>query len=94
MTGKVFRGHITVTEDAGFKATPIQEECRVLDNFHVSRSALDGRAGREFRPWRDASITRFGNDFGSYEFSVPTYVVKLTKTIRPNPEKRSINSRA
>jgi lipid-binding SYLF domain-containing protein len=48
---------------------------------------LDGRAGREFRPWRDASITRFGNDFGSYEFSVPTYVVKLTKTIRPNSGK-------
>jgi hypothetical protein len=94
MTGKVFQGHITVTELQVFKATPIGEECRVLDNFHVSRSALDGRTGREFRPRRDASITHFGNNFGSYELRVPTYIVKLTKTIRLNPEKQLLNPRA
>ncbi len=87
MTGKVFRAHLTVTELQVFKATPIEEECRVLDNFHVSRSAVDGRTGREFRSWRDASALSVGNNFGSYELRVPTYVVKLTETIRPNPGK-------
>jgi hypothetical protein len=94
MTGKVFRGPYNRNRIAGFKATPIGEECRVLDNFYASHSALDGRIGHEFRSRRDASVTGFGNDFGSHKLSVPTYVVKLTKTTGPNLEKLSINSRA
>ena len=94
MTGKVFRGHITVTELQVFEATPIGEECRVLDNFHVSRSAVDGRTSREFRSWRDASALSVGNNFGSYELRVPTYVVKLTKNNQAEPGKQSLNPRA
>ena len=58
----------------------MQEECCVLDNFYLSHSALDGRTGRKFRSWHDASVTGFGNDFGSYELGVPAYVVKLSTT--------------
>ena len=94
MTGKVFQGHITVTELQVFKATPIGEECRVLDNFHLSRSALDGRTGCEFRSRRDASITHFGNNFGSYKLRVPTYVVKLTKNNQAESGKQLLNPKA
>jgi len=50
-----------------------------LDNFHAGRIALDDRAGRKFRPRRDASATGVGNYFGSHELSVPAYIVKLTQ---------------
>ncbi len=53
-----------------------------MDNFHAGRIALDDRAGRKFRPRRDASATGVGNTFGSHELSVPAYIVKLTQTIR------------
>jgi hypothetical protein len=94
MTGKVFQGHITVTELQVFKATPIGEECRVLDNFHVSRSALDGRTGREFRSRRDASALSVGNYFGSHKLRFPTYIVELTKSNQAEPGKQLLNPRA
>ena len=78
---KVSRAHITVNRAADSKATPIGEECRVLDNFHLSHSAVDDRAGHKFRARRDASVVGFGNGFGSYELSIPTYVVKSTKQL-------------
>jgi lipid-binding SYLF domain-containing protein len=50
-----------------------------LDNFHAGHSVVDGGTGRKFRSRRDASVTGVGNNFGSHEPGVPTYVVKLTK---------------
>ena len=58
---------LTVNRAAGYsRRHRIQEECHVLDNFHLSHSAVDDRAGRKFRARRDASVIGFGNDFGSH----------------------------
>jgi hypothetical protein len=40
---------------------------------------VDGRAGRKFRPRRDASASGIGDNFGSHEFSFPAYLIKLIK---------------
>ena len=49
-----------------------------MDDFHASRSVVDGGTGRKFWPRRDASAIGVGNNFGCHELSVPAHIVKLT----------------
>jgi len=79
MTVKVSIRAKTVKDCQFLRLLLVQEECCVLDDFHVSHSAVDGRPGRKFRPQRDASAPNTGHNFDRDELCFPPYIVKLTK---------------
>jgi len=79
MTVKVSIRAKTVKDCQFLRRLLVQEEYRVLDDFHVSHSAVDGRPGRKFRLQRDASAPDTGHNFDRDELCFPPHIVKLTK---------------
>jgi len=79
MTVKVSIRAKTVKDCQFLRRLLVQEECCVLDDFHASRSAVDGRDGRKLWSRRDASAPDTGHNFDRDELCFPAYFVELTK---------------